>query len=244
MDQVIQNANNVPVHTPLFSDPFVPYHCPDNKTLSVYCKGDASALAGHLAPTPFELVSDIFLVYISDFTNCDKVGFMDAGIMLSVRYKGRIGGYVLYEYENDDGAMAAGRELWGYPKKFADIELRSDDTQAAGFVRRKGQKIFEVGADLTRPTHATELKLTPHFNVRPIAAPDGGLLSRHIIERDTSSDFVTHTSVNSAGSAVLATSLQDPFHLLGSFEVLGANLTIGDFHATETNGWGKIVETL
>lgn len=240
----LENANNVPPHAPLFSDPFVPYHCPENKSLSVYCRGDRTRLENHLRSTPFELASDVFLVYVADFSNCDKVAFMDAGVMLSVTYKGRAGGYVLYEYEDDDAAMAAGRELWGYPKKLARIELEHDDKGAAGRVIRKGRTIFEIGASFSRDIRVPELALTPHFNVRIIPAPDGGIFARQVIERDTSPDFVTLHSQQGTGQATLACSPNDPFHQLGTFEVVAASLTIGDFHATEQNGWGRIVETL
>lgn len=240
----IQNANNVPLHAPLFADPFVPYHCPKNTSFSVYCKGDRAKLEAHLVSTPFELVSDVFLVYVSDFMNCDKAAFMDAGIMLSVRYKGRVGGYVLYEYEDDDGAMAAGRELWGYPKKFARIELETKAESAAARVLRKGKTIFDIGVRFDEGVQMPPLRLTPHFNVKVSPAPDGGVASRQIIERDTSPDFVTEQVRRGKGNAVLSGSATDPFHLLGDFEVLAANLTVGDFHATDENGWGKVVETL
>lgn len=240
----IQNANNVPLHAPLFTDPFVPYHCSKNTSLSVYCKGDRAMLEAHLAPTPFALASDVFLVYVSDFMNCDKAAFMDAGVMLSVTYKGRTGGYVLYEYEDDDGAIAAGRELWGYPKKFAQIELEVADEHASARVLRKGKAIFDIGVCFSDDIATPPLQLTPHFNVKVSTAPDGDVVSKQIIERDTSPDFVTETVRRGKGLAKLPGSPTDPFQLLGDFEVLAASLTVGDFHATEENGWGKIVETL
>lgn len=243
-EQPLKNANNVPIHAPLFSDPFVPYACPGNTTLSVYCRGDRSRLAAHLVNTPFELASDIFLVYVSDFTKCDKASFMDAGIMLPVLYRGRRGGYVLYEYENDDAAMAAGRELWGYPKKYAAIEMRIANEKAWGRVERKGQVIFELEADLAAPAVVPAIDLSPHFNVKVAAAPQGGVQSRQIIERDTSPDFVLTSTSSGTGRAVLTGHENDPLHRLGSFDCLAASLTVGDFLASEQHGWGRVIETL
>lgn len=242
--QTLVNGNNVPLHSPLFSDPFVPYRCPANATLSVYCRGARDRLAAHLVHTPFELASDNFLIYVSDFTNCDKLSFMDAGIMLAVSYKGRAGGYVLYEYENDDAAMAAGRELWGYPKKFADIELQVTDSKVSGSVTRKGTRIVEIEAALDTPASAPALKLSPHFNVKVTPGPDGSVESRSIIERDTSSDFVTTSLKTGAGRASLNGTPVDPFGLIGDFETIAASFLIGDFLASEQNGWGKVVERL
>jgi len=240
----LKNANNVPLHAPLFPDPFVPYRCPGNTTLSVYCRGDRRKLAEHLSHTPFELASDIFLVYVSDFTNCDRVGFMDAGIMLPIVYRGRNGGYVLYEYEDDDAAMAAGRELWGYPKKFARIELQSSADRVWGSVERKGKRIFEIEASLSKPADVPSIKLAPHFNIKVTAAPDGGSESRKVIERDTSPDFVLTSVKTGAAKAVLTGQAADPFDLLGKFEPVAASFVVGDFLASEKHGWGRVVQTL
>lgn len=240
----LANGNNVPVHAPLFDDPFVPYRCPGNATLSVYCRGDRGKLEQHLAHTPFELASDIFLVYISDFTRCDKVAFMDAGIMLPIVFQGRKGGYVLYEYENDDAAMAAGRELWGYPKKYAQIHLQSAEDRVWGHVERKGRRIFEIEATFAVPLEIPPLKLAPHFNIKVTPAPDGGIEARKIIERDTSPDFVTSSLRTGAGKATLAGCKADPFDLLGDFESVAASFVVGDFLASELHGWGKVVQTL
>lgn len=240
----LKNGNNVPLHAPLFEDPFVPYRCPGNTTLSVYCRGDRRNLEAHLAHTPFELASDTFLVYISDFTKCDKVAFMDAGIMLPIVYRGRNGGYVLYEYENDDAAMAAGRELWGYPKKYADIRLETAGDRVSGSVERKGTRIFEIEALLADPVEPPSIKLNPHFNIKITPAPYGGVEAKKIIERDTSPDFVTTSLRTGTGKARLTGHSADPFALLGDFESLAASFVVGDFLASETHGWGRVVETL
>jgi len=194
--------------------------------------------------TPFTLASDIFTVYICDFTNCDTVPFMDAGIVLPVTFEGRPGGHQLYEYEDDDGAMAAGRELWGYPKKFAAIEMTADDTGVRGRVIRKGTTIYEIGATFDGAEAPPTLTLAPHFNIKIDQAPDGGIHSRRVIERDTSPDFETISVTHGTGSASLVDTAEDPFGLLGDFRVVGASYTVGNFHATEQNGWGRIVAEL
>jgi acetoacetate decarboxylase len=82
-----------------------------------------------LVPTPFKYVSDIVYAYVADYTNSDcndgcNYGFYDTGLVIPVEYKGRVGVHVLYEYEDQDYAIAAGREMWGYPKKYAKCNLK------------------------------------------------------------------------------------------------------------------------
>ncbi|MBB3979915.1 acetoacetate decarboxylase [Rhizobium azooxidifex] len=222
----LHNANNMPLQAPLISDPFVPYECPGNRSLNAICQGDPAVLGQYLENTPFTLAGDRFLVYVSDFTNGPKTPFMDAGIVIPVRFGDREGGYFLFEYEDNDAAIAAGRDLWGYPKKFGTIEL----TERAGGA-------FDG-------TQAEPLKTTPHLNIHIQPAPDGKILNKRVIARDTSPDFQM-TSCHWGSAAVsLGALATDPLSPLGPLQVLAANYVIGDFFATEQNGWGKTIADL
>ena len=52
----IQHGNNAPVHAPLIPSPFVPYHCSDNRTATVYVEVEPEVIKKYLEPTPFEYV--------------------------------------------------------------------------------------------------------------------------------------------------------------------------------------------
>lgn len=240
----VQNGNNMPVQAPLIPDPFVPYSCPDNATLSVFCRVDKALLERYLAPLPFEPAGDIIIVYASDFTNCKKAEFMDAGIIVPILFQGQRGATYLFEYEDNDAAIAAGRDLWGYPKKFADITLKIDGDVATASVVRRGTEILRIDADLSRPVEIPTLKTAPHFHMHVQPGPDGKVLSRRVIQRDTSPDFQLKSSRTGTASVNLASLPADPLSEFMPQEILGAVLTRGDFYATEENGWGRTVLTL
>jgi acetoacetate decarboxylase len=103
----IRQGNNMPVQSPLIPDPFVPYQCKNNKILSVVCRGDRKVIDRWLKPTPFESVSDRYIVSIADFSNCDKASYMDAAIVLPIKFRNKFGGYYFFEYENNDSACGA-----------------------------------------------------------------------------------------------------------------------------------------
>jgi len=240
---MLRNGNNMPLQAPLIPDPFVPYNCPANRSLNAVCQTDPSILAAYLENTPFKLNGDKFLVYVSDFTNCDKVPFMDAGIVIPVDFDGRQGGYFLFEYEDNDSAIAAGRDLWGYPKKYGDIQLVDHGDRVTATVIRKGVTLIEISLAVDG-TAVPALKTTPHLNIHIQPAPDGGILNKRVIERDTSPDFkLTGTK---SGSAVvkLGDLPSDPLGALQPAKVLGASYVVGDFFATEQNGWGKTIAQL
>ncbi|WP_174769936.1 acetoacetate decarboxylase family protein [Paraburkholderia hayleyella] len=241
---LVQNGNNAPIHAPLIPDPFVPYHCPRQRSLNAVCRVDRATLQRYLAPTPFTPVDDRVLVYVADFMNCNKVPFMDAGIVVPVHYGDGQGGYFLFEYEDDDAAIAAGRDLWGYPKKFGVIELLEDGERVRGTVVRKGVTLISIDCDLAQASAPPALVTTPHLNLHVQPAPDGGILNKRVIARDTSADFQLTSARHGAAQVQLAGIATDPLHEFAPLEVLGASYVIGDFFATEQNGWGRTVEVL
>lgn len=245
-DFLIQNGNNMPVQSPLIPDPFVPYHCPGNRTLYAVGRADEEVVRALLEPTPFEYVDNRFVASVTDFMNCDKVPFMDAAIVVPVRYGELSGGHYVFEYENNDAAIAAGRELWGYPKKYADITLQHSGETVTGRVIREGQLIMEMICTLDSSIAIPQKPgVTPHLNILAQPAPDGpGVLGRRIISRDTSPDFELESERAGQVSIQLGRTSTDPLDLFEPAEIIGGGLITGDFHATDTNGWGRIVATL
>jgi acetoacetate decarboxylase len=243
-EYIVQNANNMPLQAPLFPDPLVPYECPNNRSLNAICRMERRRLEKYLQGTPFELASDLFLVYVSDFTNCAKMPFMDAGIVIPVRYGAQEGGFFLFEYEDNDSAIAAGRDLWGYPKKYGEISLVETDGKVRAEVRRKGVSLISIECETSRSIDVPPVQTTPHLNIHVQPAPDGAILSKRLIARDTSADFQTIRTVTGPARVELQGLPSDPLHELQPTEVLGASFVTGNFFATEKNGWGRTIANL
>ena len=65
----------------------------------------------------------------------DSTGFGDyteAGQVIPVRFRGQTGNYTLNMFLNDHPPIAAGRELWGFPKKLAGPSLRVETDTLVG----------------------------------------------------------------------------------------------------------------
>lgn len=244
MSEKYPKGNNMPIQAPLIPDPFVPYHCKDNVMGYVICRGEESRIRALLEPSLFDYASDLYMVEISDFTNTDVTSFMDAAIVLPVRYKNILGGCYLFEYEDNDRAIAAGRDLWGYPKKYANIELRQENDIIYGKASRHGTTSCSFvlhTSDLLN--NVPELKLTPHLNMHVLPRSDGpGTFMTRVIARDTSPDFVLKSKITCRAEIELVSTAEDPWGALGLVEVLGGGVLRGDFHATEENGWGKVLD--
>ncbi|ASN04281.1 acetoacetate decarboxylase family protein [Virgibacillus necropolis] len=240
-----RNAYNVPVHAPLFPDPFVPYECKDYVSLFAVVEANKEEVKQILSYTPFEYVNNKMVISISDFSNTDKISYMDCAMVVPVKYGEKYGGYYIYEYENNDAAIAAGRDLWGYPKKYAEITLAEKNGKIYGAAKKNGKVLLEMSSTLSEKIpKIDEPKTTPHFNIRTIPKPAGGILLQEIIERDTSPDFQLHEKAFTNIHLKMNSTATESLSLLEPLKVLGGGVIKGDFYATNENGWGKVLETI
>ena len=241
-------GNMVPVHSQDIPDPAM-YTCKDCATLSVYCRAKDGVIKDCLRDTPFEFVSNDFVVYVSDMTQaCFEVGgFYDMGLIIPVRYGDVIGGHYLYEFESEDYGIACGREIWGYPKKFADGMLEEKDGKVIAAGIKRGVEIIKLEVDFNKPVQKPlpDIKLIPHIQLQTIPAADHhGIYSQRICARDTSADYVGKRAEQGAGKATLRSVVRTPIGDFDPEEVYGATFTVGDTASTEEHGWAKILAVL
>ena len=62
--------------------------------------------------------------------------------MLVCKYKGEVGVYILAMHVDNDMAMALGREMFGYPKKMAEIKFKPGRVGASGWGVRMGSGAY------------------------------------------------------------------------------------------------------
>jgi acetoacetate decarboxylase len=74
--------------------------------------------------------------------------YNEAATLIEVKLKTKAsrikGWYCNSIFVDDDAAMAAGREIYGFPKKIAEINLFDKDQKKIGIVKRKGIELMRV----------------------------------------------------------------------------------------------------
>jgi acetoacetate decarboxylase len=89
-------------------------------------------------PEPLEFDERARLVNYEFIRMPNSTGFGDyteTGQVTPVCFRGRKGGYTLCMFLNDEGPIAGGRELWGFPKKLANPKLQTEvDTSSARWI--------------------------------------------------------------------------------------------------------------
>ena len=119
-------ANFVP--SPEFSPPYppLPHHFNDNHELQILCQAPQGAIERAL-PLPQQRPleqngdEDLFVLQMGWSPDCEGFNVHEIQINAPVRWKDKAGSTTLIEYIDSDMGLIAGREIWGWPKKMADI---------------------------------------------------------------------------------------------------------------------------
>ena len=176
-DEVRANAFAMPINNPAF--PAGPYRFVDREYLIITYRTDPDLLR-EIIPAPLTMTDPVVKF---EFINMpDSTGFghyCESGQVIPVTLDGVAGGYVHSMYLNDHPPIAAGREIWGFPKKLGEPELRvhkdtligtldySDYRIATGTMGFK-HKTLETGAiKKAMETPSFLLKIIPHVDGTP-----------------------------------------------------------------------------
>ena len=131
--EVKQRAFAMPLTSPAFAPG--PYRFVNREYFIVTYRTDPDALKA-VIPAPLEF-TDAIVKY--EFIRMpDSTGFGDyteSGQVIPVSFRGERGGFTHAMYLNDHPPIAAGRELWGFPKKLAWPELRVDKDTLTGVLK-------------------------------------------------------------------------------------------------------------
>lgn len=106
----------------------------------------AKLLPWPLEPSEYPLA----MAFVANYpkTNFD-VTYKESALFLRAVHNGEEGNYCLSMPVTNDMAMAGGREIFGFPKKMADIHIAEDNKSVRGWTERRGVRFMEVRANLT-----------------------------------------------------------------------------------------------
>jgi acetoacetate decarboxylase len=177
IDEVRKRAFAMPLISPAF--PPGPYRFVDREFFIITYRTDPAALE---AVVPEPLTFDEPIVKYEFIRMPDSTGFGDyteTGQVIPVNFKGQEGSYSHAMFLNDGPPIYGGRELWGFPKKYAQPYLNVDKdtligtlnygsvrvaTGTMGF-KHKAIDLAEVRAALEKPNYL--LKIIPHVDGSP-----------------------------------------------------------------------------
>ena len=235
---VRKNAFAMPLTSPAF--PPGPYRFVNREFFIINYRTDPEALRA-VIPAPLEMTDPI--VKFEFIRMPDSTGFGDyteSGQVIPVSFRGQKGGYVHSMYLNDHAPIAAGRELWGFPKKLAFPELRVEKDTLGGVLRYGPVPVAVATMGYKHRTleHGPILEslLAPSFLLKIIPHVDGTPRICELVRYYLEDVTVTGAWSGPAGLELFQHALA-PVAALPVLEVLGAVHIISDL----TLGLGEVV---
>ena len=143
----------MPLTNPAYSPG--PYRFVNREYLIITYRTDPAKLRA-VVPEPLEIDEREPLVKYEFIRMPDSNGFGDyteSGQVIPVSFRGRRGGYTHCMFLNDEGPIAGGRELWGFPKNLRSrsCEPRSTRLSAHSTTARFGSRPVRWDINTARP---------------------------------------------------------------------------------------------
>lgn len=171
-----------PASAPLYPDP--PYYYRGTRMISVAYEAETTAVVPHLPPGVEPLEDPVQCVVLAvDYPFSTFGPYHEAIISARVSFAGEPYLYTPFIYVDAEAPLAAGREIWGWPKKFADIGFSFGGDGTSGFReqfmftldRPRGKRLLTVTMSPERPAPEDEDGVaTPSLTLRQIPNCEAG----------------------------------------------------------------------
>jgi len=226
--------------------PTFPLRMRNTEILTVSYRTTTEAVAAFLPPQ-LESLGPRVIVHLYRMHDADWFGrYGESAIQLPVRHvsSDTTGAYSPLLFVESDGAVAAGREIYGQPKKGGQIELGPAGDLLVGRVRRNGIDVVTATMPYKQrsgtPADLEALGFGTNINLKTIPSVDGsGDAIRQLTAREFA-DVTIHEVWQGPGTVELRPNAQAPVHLLPVLEVEAAFHWRVDF----TLGYGRVLEDL
>ncbi|MSP67316.1 MAG: acetoacetate decarboxylase [Alphaproteobacteria bacterium] len=138
--RAILNLPSMPAASPSY--PKGPYRFINREYFIIIYESDPAAIRAAV-PEPIEPAKEN-LVYYEWIRMPDSSGFGDyteSGVVIPCTFKGQACNFVAQMYLDDEPPVSAGREIWGFPKKYAHPKLETHEDTLTGTLAYAGQQV-------------------------------------------------------------------------------------------------------
>ncbi len=205
--------------------------------LSLIWETKPSVIERILPPPLLPVKRPIVIAFIAYYPKTNQgLPYRESALFVRAQHNGESGNYYLAMHVTDDRAMIGGREIWGFPKKMADIHLDRNGTDVHAWSERAGTRTIEARVKLTGKFNdpetpkiiaeqgllPTRKKPTVNFNFKYFPAPDRNGFDYK--PRLTRQETVLNPQMLEMGEATvdLKSSPHDPWAELEVVKMLGA----------------------
>ncbi|MCT4793693.1 MULTISPECIES: acetoacetate decarboxylase [Exiguobacterium] len=126
----VQQIVATPINAPVF--PAVDIFFRNREYLNIVYETDLEQLRA-VVPEPLELIGNQIKFEVINMPDSTGLGsYLECGHVIPVRYNGEVGEFYLSMYVNNQAAIASGREVASFPKKYGSPKLYLDNDVLVG----------------------------------------------------------------------------------------------------------------
>ncbi len=230
-------AYSTPEWCSLYGTP--PFEFRDNRSMTILFKTTSNVLK-ELVPEP--LVpndEDIMSITFSRFFVSGFGSYHELLAAAPVTFDGKEGNFCIYLILDNDIALCAGREIWGFPKKYGRVELKDKDGVMTGNGERGGISFIRGAMQLEEygtPEDAAGSPVIISAKLIP-SVKKGALPEVHQLNSTTLQNMKFRNVYKGKATLEFGVSPADPFHRILIREVLGGVYVNSDF----TLDYGEVI---
>lgn len=235
----MEEIANMPAYSPYY--PMPPARYRNVRFHYVYFRADVAAI-DRVLPACFEASEDGFCAAIGITIpwSANYGQFEESVLVVKCTYDGQVGYFAPVAFLNSRSSIPAGREIYGTPKVFADLEVGMDERVMYTDTRVAGVSLMSLRSTMQREANVDEMpQLSPSWRLKVIPRADGkGADVMQIIDGAKAASEVT-VHVCRAGEGVVQFA-PSPIYDLSDFaprETFGAHYVEMDY----TEGYAEIV---
>ena len=226
--------------------PSFPIRFRNNEILTIEYRTKPEGIARFL-PEPLTARSDRVMIHLYRLHDPEWFGaYGELAVHIPVRHEasGVEGSFSPMFVLESDAAIAAGREIFGQPKKAGTVALERNGDLLVGRVQRNGIELLTATMAYKQrpstPEALAELQFGTNINLKVIPAVDGpGDALRELTARDFT-DVEFHGVWEGDATVEVRPNAQVPVHLLPVLEVERAFHWFADFTAV----YGRVLERI
>jgi acetoacetate decarboxylase len=227
----------MPAQRPYY--PPLPTYYRDVRFQLVYFRADPARLRA-LLPEPLEPAEDgLCVAFGIDVPFSSSYGpFHEAGIQIKVTFRGESAFFNSHLYLDNVPAICSGRERWGAPKEYAEVQVEQHSNLIVTRTVKDGVPIMTITSELGEPAEPDEMiDMFPSYRLKLIPRADGPGAAIKQIVAASPQDVTSHLLYRGSGTVHFGASAKSDLRPFGPLEEVAAFYQVASY----TESYGEVV---
>jgi len=224
---------SMPEKAPLYPNPPIKYEDAELLASMFTLKKE---IAEKLIPEPLKAgPANLGLIVIAYYPKTSIGPYHESFLWIQATHENQMGFYCPYIYVTTDASLAAGREIWGFPKKIAEISINKENNKITGLVKRKDVELIKIEANIIGEGTLLEIPKRVYTLKQMIRGDGTDYDIKYIVATDL--EWTVKEAKTCTGTLEFKSSPEDPLEELKPISVIGTFFIKMDF----TLPYGKII---